>query len=417
MKSVKFDDFHYGYVIVFCCCLIMGVNVGIVLSCAGIFYQPISSELGVSVGTLGLYMSLNYLTSTLMLSVAGKLIDRFSARVLLTLSSAVLGLTLMAMSIFQSVWQFYAAGSIIGITLAFLLYLSFPTLVNRWFKVKVGFFFGVCSAASGIGGMLFNPVGAYLITTYGWRTAYLIFGCVVLLLVTPVLGLLLRDRPQDKGVAAYGHEAWQRTAASESGLEYVQALKTPAFYGLWVFAFLLVSVSTLNLFIPHYIVGLGYTLEQASLAAAAVMMGVTIGKITLGLINDKSSIVGVGVTVLCGIAGLALLLLGRSGVAVVIVGGFLFGWAYAGVTVQTPMLVRTVFGSKNYAQIYSNISIAFAVGGAITAGGWGLAADYTSFVFILSLGITFLVISGAIGFCVLRVGKISEQVRSKQFLG
>ena len=29
-----------------------------------------------------------------------------------------------------------------------------------------------------------------------------------------------------------------------------------------------------------------------------------------------------------------------------------------------------VFGNKNYPQIYSNISIAFAVGGAITSGGW-----------------------------------------------
>ena len=59
-------------------------------------------------------------------------------------------------------------------------------------------------------------------------------------------------------------------------------------------------------------------------------------------------------------------------------GAFLFGWAYAGVTVQSAMLTRTVFGPKDYARIYSNISIALAAGGALASGGWGLLADATS---------------------------------------
>lgn len=43
---------HYGYIIVLCCCLIMGINIRLVMSCAGIFYKPVSAELGVSVGDL-----------------------------------------------------------------------------------------------------------------------------------------------------------------------------------------------------------------------------------------------------------------------------------------------------------------------------------------------------------------------------
>ena len=187
--------FHYGYIIVLCCCLIMGVNVGLVMSCAGIFYHPVSEALGTSVGKFGLYMSFNYLASTLMLSIAGRMMERFSARILLTLSSAVLGLTLVAMSFFNAVWEFYLAGSVIGITLAFLLYLSFPTMVNRWFQTRVGFFIGLCSAASGIGGVLFNPVGARLITLFGWRMTYMLFGLVILFAITPLLGILLRDFP------------------------------------------------------------------------------------------------------------------------------------------------------------------------------------------------------------------------------
>ena len=103
--------------------------------------------------------------------------------------------------------------------------------------------------------------------------------------------------------------------------------------------------------------------------------------------------------------GLLLLLAGSIGFWSVIIGGFLFGWAYAGVTVQTPMLVRSVFGVKDYAKIYSNIAIALAAGGALMSGGWGLLADYFSFRVILSLGTLFLIVSGVIGLYSLRTSK------------
>ena len=383
----------------------MGINIGFVMSCAGIFYQPVSEEFGVSVGKFGLYMSFNYLASIPMLSVAGRLMQRFSARMLLTLSSGVLGVCFISMSLFNAVWQFYIAGSVIGVTLAFLFYLSFPTMVGRWFKTRVGFFIGICSAASGIGGILFNPMGAHLITTFGWRTTYAIFGAIILLFVTPVIGIFIRNYPKDKGLLPYGESKQQEVITSDEGAEYGNAIKMPVFYGLVVFAFLMICVSTLNLFIPNYVTGLDYTLQQASFVAAAVMIGVTIGKVVLGMINDKSSLLGVAVTAGFGIVGLVLLLIGNAGIGIVAAGGFFFGWAYAGVTVQTPMLVRAVFGNKNYPQIYSNVSIAFAVGGALTAGGWGLLADYTTFRFIFSLGIVFLIISGIIGFCALRIRK------------
>lgn len=389
---------HYGYVIVACCCLIMGVNVGLVMSCAGIFYQPVSEGLGVSVGTFGLFMSFNYLASTLMLSVAGRMMKRYGSRRMLTLSSAVLGITMMSMSMYQSIWQFYVAGAIIGATMAFLLYLSFPTLVNRWFRSRVGFFIGVCSAASGIGGILFNPVGAWLITTYSWRTTYVVFGLCILFVITPLLALFLRDNPEDKGLEPYGTETERQTVTSDKGIEYRQAIRMPVFYALIAFAFLMISVSTLNLFLPRYVQGLDFSLEQASLMASAVMVGVTIGKVVLGIINDRlGSHAGVIVSALLGIAGLGLLLAGSTTYPLVVVGGFLFGWAYAAVTVQTPMLVRSVFGNRDYAQIYSNVSIAFAAGGAIMSGAWGLLADTTSYDFILAVGIVLLLICGVIG--------------------
>lgn len=42
------------------------------------------------------------------------------------------------------------------------------------------------------------------------------------------------------------------------------------------------------------------------------MIGVTVGKVVLGMINDKNNVLGVAATVLSGIAGLALLFIGRA---------------------------------------------------------------------------------------------------------
>ena len=369
----KSKRIHYGFVIVFCCCLIMGIDVGLVFSCAGIFYDPVSRALGVPVGQFGLYMSVSYVASTLMLPLAGKLIERHGSRRLLTINSMLLGLCVASMGLFTSVWEFYGAGVVMGVTLAFLLYLSFPILVNAWFRTKVGLMIGICSAASGIGGMIFNPIGGSIIAGHGWRAAYFAFGGLILLGVTPLIGLLLRNRPEEKGLPPYGQkEASADNLASvgksDSGTDYSAAVRMPAFYAVMIFAFIMMAVSTLNLFIPKYVMISGFTEAEASLAAAAVMAGVTGGKLLLGLINDRNCLYGVLACTLPGVAGLALLLAGQGTLWIMICGCFMFGWEYAGVTVQTAMLTGHTFGKKHYTRIYALISIALSSGGAIASG-------------------------------------------------
>lgn len=389
----------------------MGFDVGISMSCAGIFYPPVSEALEVPRGTFSLYMSFSFLTSSLMLSVAGKLLQKYSARWLLTANSAVLGIIIASMGLLNRVWEFYIMGALMGVTLSFLLYLSFPTLLNRWFSSRLGFFMGICSAASGIGGILLNPVGAWLITQFSWRGAYGIFGLFILIIVSPLIGWLIRDYPKDKGLLPFGYkETADEPDMQQQGVSYKSALRMGSFYALMIFAFLIMAVSTLNLFIPGFVTDMDYSLEQAALAASAIMAGVTVGKIALGFINDRSSSLGVVVMTLCGIGGIMLLIFGNIGMLAIIGGSFLFGWAYAGVTVQTAMLVRTVFGQKDYSRIFSVISMALAAGGAVTAGGWGLLADATSTTFIFLTGIAFLGFCCLIGLWALNAGKETKSL-------
>lgn len=392
---------HYGYIIVFCCCLIMTVNVSLMMSCAGIFYEPVSQELGVTVGTFGLYLSVVHLSSALTLSAAGKLMERYSVRLLLTASAAAVGLTFLGMSRFNAMWQFYLAGVVFGMALAFLLYLSFPTLINRWFNAKVGLLIGLCSAASGVGGVLFNPLGALLITSFGWRTAYLSFGIVILVCVVPVIGILLRDYPADKGLLPYGLQQ-TATESGNDGISYGEAVRMPVFYAMMMFSFLLAAATALNVFIPSYAVSLGHPLAQASVIASTVMVGATIGKVALGMINDRSNVLGIVVMVVCTVCGLTLLIAGGNGLAMLVAGGFLFGWGYASVTVESALLVRRIFGTKSYARIYSAIALSLSVANTVASGGWGLLSDRTGYVPVFCTCLVFMLVVGGIGFYALK---------------
>lgn len=406
--------FHYAFVIVVCCCLMMGVNVGLTFSCAGIFYNPVSKDLGIDVGVFGIYMSVMYVASALMLPFSGRLLERYSARKLFTTASALNGLTLASMGLLQAVWQFYVAGAFLGISMAFLLYMSYPTLLNRWFHTRMGLMTGIACAASGLGGVIFNPIGGAVISSLGWREAYFTFGGIVLFTVTPLLALLLRDSPESMGLQKFGATDSLNSAAThntEQGKTFAEAKKMWMFYALIGFAFIMMGCSTLNLFLPGYAESTGVSLEKASLVASASMIGVTLGKLLLGYINDRSCMTGALLCTLGGAGGLLLLLAGKDSLPLMLTGSFFFGWCYAGVTVQTTMLTRTVMGTRDYARIFSVISIALSAGGAIASGGWGLLVDATSYTSTFLTGALFLVMACVISIaCLLRKSPKSHSI-------
>ena len=400
---IKKFPFHYGYIVAACCTLVTTFNIGLVLSCAGIFFVPVSAELNVAVGQVAMYLSFNLIASAVCLSFAGKVLEKFGARFMMTISSVVMGLTLMSMSKFDSLWQFYVAGTILGVTFTFLMYLSFPTLIPKWFNKRVGLFIGIAAAGSSIGGAIFNPICGKLITLYGWRTTYFILGLIILFFVSPVIGFFLRNKPADIGLKPFGATDSKISASkTSSGIEYGKAIKMPVFYGLCAFGFLMSAVASIFQYIPKYSATLNFSLEEASFVAAAAMLGSTTGKVGLGLINDKSIRLGIIATIGMGIFGLALMMFGNSALYVLIGGGFLFGWAHAGVFVQTPLLVRKVFGGKNYSQIYSNVSMSITASSALAIGGIGFLADFGGYTSVFVLGIISLIICGGLGFSALK---------------
>lgn len=396
-RSTGRPGFHYAYLIVLSGIVITCVPCALVLSCAGIFFTPVSTFFGVSKATFSLYFSILNVAMMVALPVAGRLMERVDMRLVLSSCVVMAGGGLIAFSTFSEMWQFYVVGAILGFGLAPLLYLAVPALINAWCVRRVGFFVGLCMAFTGIGGVIFNPVGSALIASgpEGWRTAYFAFGVIILVVALPFTALVVRTRPADKGLEPYGIDeaASAGDAAQVRGLPAARAMRAPAFYALAAFCGLITLNQTVYQFLPSYVTNLSETSLPALAAmtgtvASACMAGQAIGKVALGTLSDRSAVGGLAGGLVLGAAGVLVMMLVPGVSALLLAGSFMFGFAYACTTVQTPLLTRNVFGERDYTAIYSRISMVGSLFGAVAAVFWGWVCDlpggYT-IMFVLSL--------------------------------
>ena len=416
----KQGGFHYAYLIVASCIAICCLPCALVLSCAGIFFTPVAEFFDVPRATFTLYFSILNIAMMLTLPVAGKLMSKMDLRVVLSACVVLDGLGLFGMSMASAMPVFYVCGAIMGIGTAPLIYLAIPTLINAWCVEKVGFFVGLCMAFTGIGGVIFNPIGTSLIASgaEGWRVAYRVFALITLVGTLPFTLFVVRSKPADKGLLPYGADAAKTNAAADApadapadaaaapaadGVSAAVAMKTPAFWALMVFCGIITLNQTIYQYLSSYALSFEATLPEIAAAsgvvASAAMAGQAIGKVVLGIVNDKSARLGVIFGIACGVVGVLVMWFVPSVLALLLVGAFLFGVVYAMTTVETPLLVRTVFGSADYTNIYSRISMVGSLMSAVAAVFWSLVIDSAGgFPLMFILGIVCMAVCAASAF-------------------
>lgn len=381
---------HYAFVILISCCVIIGGAAAITFNCAGIFLEPVSKGINTSIGKLSLYLTILYSSVALFLPFAGRLISRYNIRLLASAAVILNGITYIAMSRFTEVHQFYIAGIALGVSGTIILYLLAPSIINRWFKAKTGLFLGITMAFSGIGSIALNPVGTMIIENYGWRSGYLVFGCVLLLLVLPFAAFGLKNHPSDMGLKAYG-ETDSDTSIKTDGISVKEAFKMPSFYLIGVFAICIAVMSGIFNFLPSYVSFKGFSSMIGAYAASFAMAGNMSGKIILGAVNDRTVSGGLLLGVTAVLTGLFLLLfIPGSMMWIIFLGALMYGFTHSVCTVQCPLLVKNVFGNREYPRIYANIMVVSALGSAI-GGFFGFVVTHkgynTMFIAGIILGI------------------------------
>lgn len=261
-----------------------------------VFIDPLHQEFGWSHGTISSAVSLNVLLYGLTAPFASALMERYGIRQVVTaallLIAAGSGLTVFM----QSQWQLVLCwGLLVGIGSGSMALAFAATVTNRWFVARRGLVSGILTAGSATGQLVFLPLVALLVESHGWRTASLVVSGSALLVV-PLVVWLMRDRPEDVGLRAYGApEGHVAPAVDAKGAarRTVTALWTAARTRVfWLLAgtFAICGATSNGLISTHFVPAAhdhGMAVPVAASLLAAIGVLDLIGTIASGWLTDR----------------------------------------------------------------------------------------------------------------------------------
>ena len=393
MKQTR--HIHRAWYMLAGCCLLQGGAMGLVNNCRGIFISPVTSDLGFSMSSFTLYMFVSAVCGCIVMPFVSRMFERIDSRLLLGGAGLLFSGSVFSMGFADSILFFQIAGVVQGISGAFLMFYPAPFILGNWFYKKSGLAVGICSSFSGVIGILFNPIGNAVIERFGWRGGYFFFGVAVFLMLVPVSVFLLRLRPADAGLLPYGQEAAPETAAAGAPAEGVpaQAAKRSVYFWMIVFGTLLItSAGSFNAHLSPMGISYGYGARIGALLVSCSMAGNVLSKNLLGILYDhlglrRALIFGVGASAL----GCALLLI--DSVPVRVIGAFLFGSAMGTNNVATPLVIKDVFGLRDYGELLSYNTLFMTFGNSLALLFGGVMVDafgaqrgyFLSFVIVLCM--------------------------------
>ena len=207
----------------------------------GVFFMPLSIELGLTRTMTSGARSLSLLLIGLFGIIAGRLTDRFGPRVVVTICGFLLGFGYLLMSQINTSWNFYLFyGVMVGIGMSGA---NVPLLstVAKWFVKKRGVMTGIAKAGSGMGILLMPLLANWLISNYGWRTGYVIVGLITLVLIIAIAQSLRRD-PSQMGMLPDGSTVQKGSPKPKAkGVSFQQAIRTRQFWILSAVYFIILS--------------------------------------------------------------------------------------------------------------------------------------------------------------------------------
>ena len=388
-----------------------------------IFVVPVSTSLGCTAAQFTFYVTLVYLASALSAPLVGNLMERVDLRVVFAVSVVLTASGIFLCSLWTEPWQFYLSGVIEGVGIVSLMFLAVPTLVNRWFNVRIGFLIGLCMAMSGLGGAVWSMVGGVVMDAAGWREAYVLYAVLVLAMALPASIFFVRSHPHEVGLKPVGAPlrasedascALDELVAQQSSVPAKVMFKSPVFFALMVSMGLYNALTAVGNLFATYIYHLadqglagltpGSAVLAASTVAACLMVAAAVGKVSLGALTDKSGRAAILVVLAAGVASILLFWLATGWSASIYVGAVLFGFVYAAVDALGPSLTRKIVGPRDYTVIYARIAIVVNVGGAVAVTLFTMLAEF-SWTLEWVVTIALIVLTTTLALYAVRAGK------------
>lgn len=405
----------YGYWILVVAFLCVSVFSGCGVGVFSLFVKPLQSDFGWGRGEVMVGFSILFLVMGIASPFIGGLIDRYGVRGVIAAGAFAGGLGFVSLNLMQSLWHFYGAYVIIGVSMAAIGQIPASAVVANWFKKRRGTAIGIMSTGIGVGILVMAPlIGGFFIPSFGWRVSYLALALLMWGLI-PLAIFVVRTRPADMGLYPDGvkvpGDAVEAGALSSSGsLNLKMALGTSAFW-LIVVAFSISGGSSLGVIqnqVPH-LQDIGFSPAMAATALTGLGLGSAIGKFFFGWLCDQ-----IPAKYACAIS-YALLIVGTlifmsvkeaSPPAIIWLYSIILGLGAGGWFPTMAMLVNANFGLASYGAIFGMITLGQSVGGAIGPLFAGYMYDTTNSYYVAFTVFLILFVVAIVAISVVRRPKI-----------
>jgi len=352
---------RYGWVMVGIGALMTCVAIGAMFSLA-VFLEPMGRDTGWSRAAISGAMTLNFLAMGVAGFAWGWLSDRYGTRKVVLAGSVLLGLGLVLASRATSQTAFLLTyGLIVGVA-AGSFFAPMIASVMGWFDRHRSLAVSLVSVGVGVAPLTLSPFAAWLVTWTDWRSAQLIIGILVWLLLIPA-ALFVRQVPASSQAGNVGTE--QASAGA--------ALRSMPFIVLALTYFACCAAHSGPIF---------HTISYAIACGVPAMAAVTVysveglaglgGRIALGLLADRYGVKRILIAglVIQALAAGAFIYAARLGEFYAVAA--VFGFAYGGVMPLYAVLAREYFAQQIMGTVLGAATMVASLGMSLgpLAGGW-----------------------------------------------
>ena len=365
--------YFYGYVVATAGFFIQAVGTG-AYSTYGVFFNSFLMDFSWSRALISGASALSFFLFGLFGILAGRLNDKIGPRMVMTTCGVFLGIGYALMSQVQSAWQLYLFyGLVVAIGFS-ALDVSTLSTIARWFVKKRGMMSGIIKAGAGLGILLMPLVANLLISSYGWRTAYITIGSIVSVFVVLSSQFLKRD-PSKMGLLPYGAKksGIGHSDSKGAGFSLKEAIHTRQFWMLCA-TYLLFGFCGQVVFIhsvPHAI-DLGAS-PTAAAGILSIVGGVSIaGRFIMGSASDRigSKLTHISCFASILVAFICLSVTNESWTLYLF--AVLYGFAHGGLWALLSPMVAEIVGLGSHGAIFGVVYFSFTSGGTVGAvlSGW-----------------------------------------------
>ncbi|RCW83221.1 MFS transporter [Phyllobacterium bourgognense] len=295
--SLARRNIHYSWVVIAVTFLTMLVTAAAV-GAPGVLIVPLEKEFGWETEQIATAFSIRLLLFGFMGPFAAAFMNYFGVRKVVCVALVLITAGLFASLAMTEIWQLILLwGVVVGFGTGLTAMVLGATVAARWFTERRGLALGMLTASSATGQLAFMPLMASLSENYGWRTAIMLI-CALLLVAVTAVFFLMRDRPADIGLPAYGDKEITPVPPIIGGLMSLitmpllalkEASRSSTFWVLFA-TFFVCGASTNGLVGTHFVAMCGdFGMVPVVAASVLAMMGFFdfFGTIGSGWLSDR----------------------------------------------------------------------------------------------------------------------------------